>query len=95
MMFSDVVVVFRTLFNLPYTALIPLLIFGVVFWFLGKIFRAMVLEGHWFVHLLAALILYIFAASSIKNNQYVLALMFGVPILFIGHRAYHNLRVML
>lgn len=92
MMFSDVVGVANALLSLHPGAFAPLLMFVLVFWIAGKLFSAWILNGHWALLLLAALFFYTLAAQMVRNGQYVLALVFGIPILFIGRRFYLDLR---
>lgn len=92
MMFSDVVGVANALLSLHPGAFAPLLMFVLVFWIAGKLFRAWILGGHWVLLLLAALFFYTLAAQMVRDGQYVLALVFGFPMLFIGRRVYLNLR---
>lgn len=92
MMFSDVVGAFRALLSMPPGAFVPLLAFVLVFWILGKIFRSLVLGGHWVILCLAALGFYTFAAQMVRDGQYVLALMFGWPLILIGRRTYQILK---
>lgn len=91
MMFSDVVGVANALLSLHPGAFAPLLMFVLIFWIAGKLFRAVVLEGHPFVLAVAALGSYAFAGQMVDDGQYVLAIIFAVPLLFIGKEAYRRL----
>lgn len=91
MMFSDVVGVANALLSLHPGAFAPLLMFVLVFWIAGKVFRAWVLGGHWALLLLAALFFYTLAAQMVREGQYVLALVFGGPLLFLGREGYGRL----
>lgn len=91
MMFSDVVGVVNALLSIPPGAFIPLLMFVLVFWFFGKLFRSLVLGGHWVILGLASLACYAFAAQMVREGQYVPALMFGIPLLFMGREGYKRL----
>jgi mannose/fructose/N-acetylgalactosamine-specific phosphotransferase system component IIC len=76
---------------MPPGAFVPLLAFVLVFWILGKIFRSLVLGGHWEILCLAALGFYAFAAQMVRDGQYVLALVLGWPLLFLGREGYKRL----
>lgn len=88
MMFSDVVGVANALLSLHPGAFAPLLMFVLVFWIAGKLFRAWILNGHWALLLLAALFFYTLASQMVREGQYVLAIIFAVPLLFIGRTVY-------
>ena len=90
MMFSDAVSVVGALLSLPPGAFVPLLMYVLVFWVVGKIFRSLVLGGHWALLLLAALFFYTLAAQMVREGQYVLALVFGGPLLFLGREWYRR-----
>lgn len=89
-MFSDYVNALRALANLPPGAFIPLLMFALAFYFAGKLFRAVVLDGHPFILAVAALGCYAFAGQMVREGQYVLAIIFAVPLLFIGKEVYRR-----
>lgn len=89
-MFSDVVRVTNALLSLHPGAFAPLLMFVLVFWMLGKLFRAWILNGHWVLLVLAALFFYAIAAQMVREGQYVLALVFGGPMLFLGREGYRR-----
>jgi hypothetical protein len=91
MMFSDVIGVANALLSLHPGAFAPLLMFALVFWIAGKLFRAWILNGHWALLLLAALFFYTLAAQMVRDGQYVLALVFGGPLLLIGQAGYKRL----
>lgn len=91
MMFSDVVSVANALLSLHPGAFAPLLMFVLVFWMLGKLFRTWILNGHWALLVLAALFFYTLAAQMVRDGQYVLALVFGGPLLFLGMEGYRRL----
>lgn len=91
MMFSDVVGVVNALLSIPPGAFIPLLMFVLVFYFFGKLFRSLVLDGHWVILSLVSLGSYAFAAQMVREGQYVLALGFGAPLLFMGREGYRRL----
>ena len=91
MMFKDVVSVANALLSLHPGAFIPLIMFTLVFWMLGKLFRAWILNGHWALLVLAALFFYTLAAQMVRDGQYVLALLSSIPIAFMGREGYKNL----
>lgn len=90
-MFSDYVNALRALANLPPGAFVPLLMFALVFYFAGKFFKAWVLEGHPFILALAAVVNYAFVGQMMQERQYILAIIFAVPLLFIGREGYRRL----
>lgn len=90
-MFSDVVGAVNAVLSLPPGAFMPFLMFALVFYFAGKLFRAVVLEGHPFILAVAALGSYAFAGQMVHEGQYVLAIIFAVPLLFIGQEGYKRL----
>lgn len=92
MMFSDAVSVVNALLSFPPGAFVPLLMFVLVFWVVGKIFRSLVLGGHWVILCLAAAGFYTFVAQLVREGQYVLVLMFGWPLILIGRRTYQILK---
>lgn len=91
MMFSDVVRVTNALLSLHPGAFAPLLMFALVFWMLGKLFRAWILNGHWALLTLAALFFYAIAAQMVREGQYVLVLLPSIPLAFMGREGYRRL----
>ena len=65
--------------------------FALVFWIAGKLFRSWILNGHWVLLLLTALFFYTLAAQMVREGQYVLALVFCGPLLFLGREGYRRL----
>lgn len=90
-MFSDYVNALRALLNLPPGAFIPLLMFLLVFGVTGRLFRALVLNGHWITLSLASLGSYAYAGRMVRDGQYVLAIIFTMPLLIIGKESYQRL----
>ena len=91
MMFSDYVNAIRGLFNLPVEAFIPLLFFSLVFFFGWKLFRALVLRGHWFILVIVTIAVYLAASKMMQEGQYLLALIASIPLLFTGREGYRRL----
>jgi hypothetical protein len=90
-LFSDYIGALRALVNLPSSAYIMLLMFIGVGFFVGKIFRALVLRGHFVILTMVALVNYGFVANFFETGQVVLAIMFFTPLLFMGREAYLRL----
>lgn len=90
-MFSDFVNALRAIADMPAAAFLPFLAFALVFWVLGKLFRALVLSGHTLILLLVALGVYAMAGQMVREGQYVLAIIAAVPLLFIGREGYRRL----
>lgn len=90
-MFSDYVNALRALANLLPGAFVPLSMFILVFWIAGKLFRAWILSGHWALLLFASLFLYTLAAQMAREEQYILALVFAGPLLYLGAVTYRKL----
>ena len=91
MMFSDVVGIANTLFSLRLNTLLPFLVLMIPAWFVGKLFRAWILDSHWALLVLASLFFYTLAAHMVREGQYVLALVFAVPLLLLGRQVYSRL----
>jgi mannose/fructose/N-acetylgalactosamine-specific phosphotransferase system component IID len=91
MMFSNVVNFLDAIISLPPGAFIPLLMFLLFFWLLGKLFRTLILDGHWVILCTVALGCYSFAAQMVSEGNYVPSVIFFIPLLFIGAEAYKRL----
>lgn len=91
MMFSNVVNAIDALLTMPPGAYVPLLMFVLIFWFLGKVFRSLVLDGHWVILGIVALGCYAFAGQMVNEGQHILSLIFLIPMIFIGVEAYKRL----
>lgn len=91
MMFSNVIGVANALLSLHPGAFAPIIMFALVFWMLGKIFRTWILNGHWALLVLAALFFYTLAAQMVRDGQYVLAFVLSSPMVFMGREGYRRL----
>ncbi len=90
-MFSDYVGALRALVSLPSSAYIMLLIFVGVGFIAGNFFRALALRGHPIILTMVALVNYGLVADFFETGQVVLAIMFFMPLLFMGREAYLRL----
>ncbi len=90
-LFSDYVGALRALANLPPSAYVMLLMFVGVGFLSGKIFRALVLQGHPIILTMVALVNYSVVANFFETGQVVLAIIFFTPLLFMGREVYLRL----
>lgn len=90
-MFSDFIHVIEQILNLPPATFLALLPFVLVFWFLGKIFRALVLEGHWVILSGTALCCYAITQAFWNDGQYVLSLPLLIVLFIMGIEGYRRL----
>lgn len=90
-MFSDVVGPVNTILSLHPGAFVPLLMYALIFWFFGKMFRSLVLDGHWIILTLTSLGFYLIAAHLLRDGSIMAAFVMSWPLLFLGHQAYKRL----
>lgn len=90
-MFSDCITMIRSLGNLSSGVLVLFPMLAVIFWVLNKVFRAVVLEGHPIVLSLAAFVFFTIANSMATDGNHIAAMVFFIPLFFIGRAAYLRL----
>lgn len=91
MMFSDCITMIRSLGNLSSGVLVLFPMLAFLFWLLSKVFRAVVLDGHPIVLSIAALVFFTIANSMATDGNHIAAMVFFIPLLFIGRVAYLRL----
>lgn len=91
MMFSDYVRAIGVLVDMSTIDLIALVVCVGIFAMMGKLLRAFLRAGHWFLLLLGGAFFAGFASEMMHLGIHVLAMIFAVPLLFIGWEAYHRL----
>jgi hypothetical protein len=90
-MFSDVVSVANALLSLNQSAFVLVLMFLLVFWVSGKLLRSWILDRHWALLLLVAILIYAIAMQKFLTGQYILAFLISLPLLFLGREGYRRL----
>ena len=91
MMFSDYVRAIGVLVDMSTIDLLAFAVCAGVFVMIGKLLRAFLRAGHWFLLLLGGACFAGFASEMVRLGIHVMAMMFAVPLLFIGWEAYYRL----
>lgn len=90
-MFSDYVGIIAHLLNRPPQTYLPLLPLAVIVFSLGRFLAPHVLRGHSFVLAIAGFAAYALAYQCWSDGQYLLSLLFVVPLGLVGREGYRRL----